>query len=98
MTIAIGSYYGLDRRVCAEINKLAARVKTIDATVPAVIFPRQFSINRWTATAIDKMAKAVATADGKDQSVVFGKHYHGMSKAVVSQLIALEGRVTALGR
>ena len=97
MTIA-RTYYGLDRRNANEINKLATRVNTIDATVPAVIFPRQFSINRWTATAIDKMAKAVATADGKDQASVFGRHFHGMSKAVVSQLIALEVRVTALGR
>jgi hypothetical protein len=91
------TYYSIDRRNAAQINALAARAHNLSAAVPLTPFPRQFTINRRTATAVDQIAQAIANADGKSPSFVFGRHYQRPNRVVTQLLIQFEARLTALG-
>jgi hypothetical protein len=91
------TYYNIDRRNADALNKLAARAHTLDPTVPVTPFPRQYTINRRTATAVDQIAQAIANADHQRPSVIFGGHYQRPNRVVTQLLIAFEARLTALG-
>jgi hypothetical protein len=91
------TYYNIDRRNADALNKLAARARALDPSVPTTPIPRQYGINRWTATAVDKIAQAIANADGKSPNIVFGKHYQRPNRVVTQLLTQFEQRLTALG-
>jgi hypothetical protein len=90
-------HYGLDAENIKAINALAVRVRTIDSTVSATPFGKLRGTNKWSAAAVDKMVAAVATADGLKPNFIYGRQWH-TGRDVCSELIALEARVTALGK
>jgi hypothetical protein len=97
MTITVGSYYGISRDTCAQINTLAKRVHAQSSPVPADLFGNCYCMNRFKAALLDKMAAAIATADGKSPNYLMGTHYHFGGRGFFARVIAMEARATALG-
>jgi len=99
LNIGTGTYRGLNRFVCNEIQKLADRVANLDPNFkrnkPA-IFARNFGTGRDVVRTIDLMAQSVATADGKSPNYIFKTHWH-WNRQIIVALKNLEARVTALG-
>ena len=102
MTLTVGSYYGLSRDTCAQINALAKRVNAHAATVPADIFINgnfggAYTMNRFKAANLDKVAAAIAASDSQKPNFIMGTHYHFGGRAFFARLVALEARATVLG-
>jgi hypothetical protein len=59
--------------------------------------PKQFSRNRWSTVAVDALFGAVNALDGKPPVKLFDNRNWRYDRDVVSQIVALEARITALG-
>jgi hypothetical protein len=90
----ITTRYSLDRETWATLQKLISRMQVQSPTLPNL--PRQFSKNKWTLKAIDSLFQVVGSLDGK-QNKLWDNRNQRYDRDIVSQIVAIEARIFALG-
>jgi hypothetical protein len=90
----ITTYYGLSRETWASLQTLITRMQVQSPSLSNL--PKSFSRNKWSTKAIDALFAAVAALDGK-QNKLFDNRNWRYDRDVVSQILALEQRITNLG-